>query len=465
MPTVKKPVRIAVFVSCIAWTLSGCTHIPVPLMVSGPAAVENAPVREPVPAARIAVSSEPARAVDTSIYRTNVPLPAAEIARRVKPASIETDAELSSLVRELTGGLEDPFLKVKAVHDWIALSIEYDAASFFKGVIPDQSPFAVLARGSAVCEGYAVLFERMCVPLGIEVRKVPGYSRGYGADALSEETAGRSNHAWNLVKLSGIWYPIDVTWDAGYLDGRTYKRDYSTAYFLLEPERMIYTHFPDRSGDQLLPTELSRAEFSRLPFLKGDFFDTVDSGYERLEKTIQIDSPAILRFRVNDGRILSCVLYSAETGTEVGYAWVQTRDGEAALSIAPPAGSYLLRLFARSERDAVSEEIGEFAVRSTLRTPVKAPILYRDFHAYGVFIVSPGQEPVRKGATVTVSAYIPGVSGAMARANRELIGMRHKGDGLFEVTLEAPDSGTIDVFVRKTQSDSSLSGIFAIPVE
>jgi hypothetical protein len=482
--TVNRSVRTVAFVFCIAWALSGCVHIsallePSPHESSGQAAVASAPALEPAPVSRPAVSknsartvktskisNDPERTVDASVYRKNVPLPsAAEIAKRVKPASIRTDAELTSLVRELTDGIEDPFLKVKAVHDWIALTIAYDAASFLKNVIPDQSPFAVLARGSAVCDGYAVLFERMCVPLGVEVRKISGYGRGYGSGALSEENTDRNNHAWNLVKLSGSWYPIDVTWDAGCLDGGTFKREYSTAYFLLRPEQMIFTHFPSDNRYQLLPAVLSRAEFVRLPFLNGDFFDTVASGYERLEKTIRIDSPAELTFRVNAGRVLSCVLYSAATGERADYAWVQTRDGVATLMLSPPEGEYLLRLFSRETGESTGSDIGEFAVRSTLRTPVKAPVLYRDFYMYGVFIVSPGREPVRKGAEVTVSAYIPGVSGARARVDGKLIEMQHKGNDLYSVTLKAPGSGNIDVFIRKNQSESSLSGVFAIQVE
>ncbi|MGI6537817.1 MAG: S-layer homology domain-containing protein [Caldicoprobacterales bacterium] len=82
--------------------------------------------------------------------------------------------------------------KVEAVHDYVILNVEYDL-SFSR-----YTAYDALYHGSAVCQGYALLGHRMLNEIGIPTRIIA--SRGM-------------NHAWNLVKLDGKWYHLDMTWD------------------------------------------------------------------------------------------------------------------------------------------------------------------------------------------------------------------------------------------------------------
>lgn len=72
----------------------------------------------------------------------------------------------------------------------------------------DKAPDSLLLRedGSirrfAVCEGYALLFYRMCKELGVSARLVPG-----------NDVNGNPTHGWNIVKIGEYYYNIDVTWD------------------------------------------------------------------------------------------------------------------------------------------------------------------------------------------------------------------------------------------------------------
>lgn len=54
-----------------------------------------------------------------------------------------------------------------------------------------------LTKGITVCEGYSKILIEALELIGIEARIVEN-----------------DNHAWNMVKLDGIWYHCDVTWDA-----------------------------------------------------------------------------------------------------------------------------------------------------------------------------------------------------------------------------------------------------------
>ena len=65
----------------------------------------------------------------------------------------------------------------------------------------------------AVCDGYSLAFEYLCSQCGLDTIFVGGMAGGSELDA--------GGHAWNLVKLDGVWYEVDSTWD----DYSTYKAE------------------------------------------------------------------------------------------------------------------------------------------------------------------------------------------------------------------------------------------------
>ncbi len=62
------------------------------------------------------------------------------------------------------------------------------------------SAYGALVSGEAVCEGYSKSMQVLLTRVGIPCSTVRGE-----ADGVS--------HMWNVVKLSGEWYHLDVTWD------------------------------------------------------------------------------------------------------------------------------------------------------------------------------------------------------------------------------------------------------------
>lgn len=57
----------------------------------------------------------------------------------------------------------------------------------------------------AVCDGYTLAFEYLLQQCGIEAAFIGGKAGSTEADA--------GGHAWNIVKLDGVWYEVDSTWD------------------------------------------------------------------------------------------------------------------------------------------------------------------------------------------------------------------------------------------------------------
>ncbi|WP_050779101.1 transglutaminase domain-containing protein [Lyngbya sp. PCC 8106] len=180
------------------------------------------------------------------------------------PLAAETS--IAAVAQYITQRESDPFLVVKALHDYVVTRVEYDMAAYKRKYYPPQDAQTVFRTGKAVCSGYARLMQALGEVAGIEVAYITGDYRDL-TGGLSGE-----GHAWNGVKINGKWYLVDATWDTGYLNGSEYIKQYRTNYLLAPPDVMSMTHFPTDPAWQLLPRPLSRPEFIRQPALQPDFF-------------------------------------------------------------------------------------------------------------------------------------------------------------------------------------------------
>ena len=78
--------------------------------------------------------------------------------------------------------------KIKYTHDYLIENCTY---------IKDlDGPYNCIFQNKSNCNGYALSFCLIMQKCNIECKYVTGL-----------------NHAWNAVKLNGLWYNIDVTWD------------------------------------------------------------------------------------------------------------------------------------------------------------------------------------------------------------------------------------------------------------
>ena len=115
------------------------------------------------------------------------------------------DICFSVINSEIKSGMSE-YDKELAIHDWIIARAEYDKETLSNA--PDASPnpdnenpFGLLVGGVAICRGYTSTFQLFMDMLGIECITVDGTAR---------ET---EPHAWNMVRLDGEWYCVDVTWN------------------------------------------------------------------------------------------------------------------------------------------------------------------------------------------------------------------------------------------------------------
>ena len=134
----------------------------------------------------------------------------------------EQEAKLTAAVAEAMTTLQLNGLseakKIIKIHDYICNHVDYAYNSTEEQI---YTAYGALCTGKAVCQGYAVLFYRLCKEAGLSVRIISGTGNG-GA------------HAWNIVRIGSKYYNVDCTWDGQ--DAATYSN------FLLKSEADFTDH-------------------------------------------------------------------------------------------------------------------------------------------------------------------------------------------------------------------------------
>lgn len=129
----------------------------------------------------------------------------------------ELSAKLSGVYAELAlaEGASD-YDKIRAIYDYVCSHVRYDRVHLKNEYHHEKSTaYAALVRGTATCQGYAVLLYRMLRENGVDCRVITGT----GIDDTGEQL-----HAWNIAALDGRYYYLDATWDAGAEEYRFFLR-------------------------------------------------------------------------------------------------------------------------------------------------------------------------------------------------------------------------------------------------
>ncbi|MDR2516059.1 MAG: hypothetical protein LBC88_01610 [Spirochaetaceae bacterium] len=301
----------------------------------------------------------------TGRYRTN----RMEARVRRVPAAlmeqvfVDPAAALPGVVASLTGGMTDSFLKVKTLHDWICDNIAYDTAMYFSGRVSAQDYISVLKKKKAVCSGYTNVMNQMCSLAGIESIGINGYSKGFG---YTGSIGNNPDHAWNAVHIGNKWHLVDVTWDAGPVERRTFIKRYSTAWLFLDSRPFLYSHLPADDAYQYYAPVLTPADFMREAYIPGAFFryglalKAEDPEYNNL-----IDGGFTFDLVMRSGNVLLSSELRTPGQQEVeGASWTERKGTAVTFDFdVPDAGEYRGHIFARftnAETPVERIDIGTF---------------------------------------------------------------------------------------------------------
>lgn len=191
------------------------------------------------------------------------------------PKQVNNAEELSKFISRDFTTQED---KVRAIYSWIINNITYDPNEYkkfnynFKNYrernqkeekTRKQIIKRTLQKSIAVCEGYAMVFERLCELQNINSYLVRGDTKSTFTDI------GRPfqiNHMWNVAMIDGKPFLFDPTWGAGKYQEKFIK-DPSYYYYKTPPKQFFKTHYPDQYEDAFMDQIITSEEFSILPLI------------------------------------------------------------------------------------------------------------------------------------------------------------------------------------------------------
>jgi len=102
------------------------------------------------------------------------------------------NSELTRIVNSIITKDMSDFDKIKTINKYIIDRYEYDDS------LVSNNVYSALTTGKTTCQGYAMTAYKMLNLAGIENKIIIGDLDGVA-------------HGWNLVKLNGKWYHLDVT--------------------------------------------------------------------------------------------------------------------------------------------------------------------------------------------------------------------------------------------------------------
>ena len=170
------------------------------------------------------------------------------------------DEYISSVVEQCLEEFYDPAMseyeKTKAAFDYLiekgpfSEPIGFDVWRLrsYGGDVPgylENRSLSLLVFGRGACEDYASALYMLLTAMGLEAEYVPGLT--YAAEG------GLIDHAWNRVKIDGVWYHLDCELEAGIRRGDVvvYK------YFLNGDATMSASHY---WGQRLIDSGILSAE-------------------------------------------------------------------------------------------------------------------------------------------------------------------------------------------------------------
>ena len=139
------------------------------------------------------------------------------------PTTTDEDKETKELAKNILGNIVNSSMseleKVCNIYVWMVENVEFASEYAGFGVGKDYTlvsePKHVLKNKRAVGYGYANTFKLLAELAGIETLYIKG---------MYSIEAGSGSHAWNQVKINGLWYNLDTCYDS------------SMKYFLVSDE-------------------------------------------------------------------------------------------------------------------------------------------------------------------------------------------------------------------------------------
>ena len=206
---------------------------------------------------------------------------------------------------------------------------------------------------------------------------------------MSMQVITETNHAWNSIRIDGVWYPCDATWGAGSCSDHVFHKKFKKFWWLTPPEQFVYTHLPaKKQEDSLLVLErwLCLPPKSVKTWTLQHFAATLPLSHEYFESPLRIvsdhNSPEI---QLSSGQMATIMLKETGSGDDRQYLLARFKNS-AGKEVDLEMPSYKLGTRTHQIVVAAPRACGAYEL-SLYRSATQYGSSYRSFVKYKVVVV------------------------------------------------------------------------------
>ncbi|OWF45838.1 Kyphoscoliosis peptidase [Mizuhopecten yessoensis] len=199
--------------------------------------------------------------------------------RAMKVPSDLQKGSMANLVSYLVEPCTDDLGRIRSIYTWLTSQnlnqIKMPLPPIREGCVPYY-----LSRLKNKKGNYAQLLSLMCRHAKLSCVVVHGCLKGstYTIGQLVKDNKDILYGEWNAVLVDNVWRLVNAYWGACAVSGDVNQNESAKfcvdeAFFLPDPEQLIYSHFPEESKWQLLETKVSIKQFEKKAYLKERFFE------------------------------------------------------------------------------------------------------------------------------------------------------------------------------------------------
>ncbi|TSJ41214.1 hypothetical protein FO442_14985 [Fluviicola chungangensis] len=200
------------------------------------------------------------------------PVEVIDTARLNKIAGLAAKEErsLKKVVRLMQDSCKTELERVYTIYTYIAGYYKYDLNRLkliYKREIKRELYLSeVIKKKKGVCGDFSNLFATLCDSLDIGCYRVSGYSRNF--NLFHPVRKNYYNHSWNVVRVDGNWYLLDVTFGMQHFTKKKFDKERIDYEFLFtDPITFGIRHLPADPGFQLVTRQRSYTDFRYHHFL------------------------------------------------------------------------------------------------------------------------------------------------------------------------------------------------------
>ncbi len=219
------------------------------------------------------------------------------INQKIDAIKVEIEKILSTISPE-----DSEIIKEKKIYDYVLNNLQYDvvAAKNIENVLFAHSfdLYGAVLNKTAVCEGYAKMFQYLCYCVGINSTQVIG-------------VGNEEEHMWNAVLIEGEWYQADPTWSDDDWFGAYLINNYDYNYFNQTTESISKDHTIDYSCLAVPACNSTKNSFVNVFAIEITDLDSPPVNYEKTIANIKSSGDNFLYVYVNqDGSVVGNLNFS-----------------------------------------------------------------------------------------------------------------------------------------------------------